>query len=197
MKPFSESCERNKQPILSVIKPLLKNKQNLLEIGSGTGQHAVYFAEQLTHLTWHTSDRKENHSDIQLWLDDSSVCNIKPPISLDVIEDSWPKCNFDAIYSANTVHIMPWQAVEALFDGVGKVLEVNGVFMLYGPFNYQGKFSSESNEKFEQWLKSIDLERGIRDFDAVNLLAQQAGMKLQEDYEMPANNRILVWQKIC
>ena len=195
MKPFSESCERNKQPILSVIKPLLENKQSLLEIGSGTGQHAVFFAQQLPHILWHTSDRQENHADIHLWIDDSPATNIKPPIHLDVIEDKWPERKFDAVYSANTAHIMSWQAVQALFDCVGSVLLNNGIFMLYGPFNYQGKFSSESNEKFEQWLKSVDPESGIRDFESVNLLAEDAGMKLLEDYAMPANNRILVWQK--
>ncbi len=196
MKSFSESCERNKLPILSVIKPLLENKQSLLEIGSGTGQHAVFFAEQLPHILWYTSDQQENHVDIRLWIDDSPATNIKPPIQLDVIEDKWPELQFDAVFSANTAHIMSWQAVQALFKGVGNLLQKNGFFMLYGPFNYHGKFTSESNENFEQWLKSVDPERGIRDFEAVNLHAKNAGMKLLEDYEMPANNRILVWQKI-
>lgn len=195
MKPFSESCERNKLPILSVLRPLLENKTRLLEIGSGTGQHAVFFAEQLPHLLWQTSDRLDNHADIHQWLNESSATNIVPPIQLDVIEDKWPEQQFDSVFSANTAHIMSWPAVQAFFDGVGNRLEKDGIFILYGPFNYQGKFSSESNEHFEQWLKSIDPERGIRDFEAVNLLAEQAGMKLLEDYEMPANNRILVWQK--
>jgi cyclopropane fatty-acyl-phospholipid synthase-like methyltransferase len=195
MKPFSESCERNKLPILSVIKLLLENKVCLLEIGSGTGQHATFFTEHLPHILWHTSDRQENHSDIQMWINDSPATNIKPPIRLDVIEDRWPTQSFDAVYSANTAHIMSWQAVQALFEGVGKVLDKNGVFMLYGPFNYNGKFSSESNKRFEQWLKNVDPERGIRDFEALDQLAIKAGMQLIEDYEMPANNRLLVWVK--
>jgi len=196
VKPYSASCERNKLPILSVITPLLENKTNLLEIGSGTGQHAVFFAEQLPHLSWQTSDRVENHTDIHRWLDDSPATNINLPIQLDVIEDPWPEQPFDAIYSANTAHIMSWKAVQAFFEGVGNSLEMNGIFILYGPFNYHGKFTSESNEMFEQWLKRIDPERGIRDFEAVCLLAKNAGMKLLEDYEMPSNNRILVWQKV-
>lgn len=195
MKPFSESCERNKLPILSVIEPLLEDKVQLLEIGSGTGQHAVFFAEHLPHLLWHTSDRAENHADIQLWIDDSPA-TVKSPISLDVVADHWPEQLFDAIYSANTAHIMSWQAVVAFFQGAGKALQKNGIFILYGPFNYDGKFSSESNERFEQWLKSVDSERGIRNFEAVNQLAENAGMNLLKDYEMPANNRILVWQKL-
>jgi len=195
-KPFSEACERNKQPILDVIKPLLKNKKTLLEIGSGTGQHAVFFAENLTHLHWQTSDREENHPSINLWLNDSPAKNINQPIPLDVQIDPWPSAKFDAVYSANTAHIMSWKAVESLFVGVGQTLDEKGIFILYGPFNYHGEFTSESNRKFEDWLKNIDPERGIRDFEAVNQLAEQAGMKLIEDYEMPSNNRILVWEKI-
>jgi len=194
-KLFSEACERNKQPILDVIKTLLKNKKNLLEIGSGTGQHAVFFAENLSHINWQTSDRKENHPDICSWIEDSSAKNINQPLSLDVVSDQWPITQFDAVYSANTAHIMSWAAVQALFAGVGKILNNKGIFMLYGPFNYGGEFTSESNRKFEDWLKSVDQERGIRDFEAVDKLAQQAEMKLFDDYEMPSNNRILVWEK--
>lgn len=193
MKPFSESCERNKQAILSIIKPLLINRQHLLEIGSGTGQHAVYFAEQLPHINWQTSDRQENHSDINLWLADSVATNIEQPLNLDVIEDPWPDKKYDAVFSANIVHIMPWQAVQACFAGVGKILKKCGIFMLYGPFNYKGEFTCESNRNFEGWLKSVDPERGIRDFEAVNRLAEKASMQLITDCEMPANNRILVW----
>jgi len=195
-KPFSEACERNKQPIFEVISPLLKEKKNLLEIGSGTGQHAVYFAENLPHICWQTSDCEENHSDINLWLDDSPAKNISRPISLNVLSDPWPNDRFDAVYSANTAHIMSWKAVESFFAGVGSILNNKGLFVLYGPFNYNGDFTSESNRKFERWLKSIDIERGIRDFEAVNSLAEKAGMKLLDDYAMPANNRILVWEKI-
>jgi len=194
-KPFSEACERNKQPILSILKPLLKNKKHLLEVGGGNGQHAVFFAENIPHIKWQTSDREESHVDINLWLDDSSATNIQPPIVLDVLKYNWTETEFDAVFSANTAHIMSWQAVQALFIGVGKTLIKNGVFILYGPFNYHGKFTSESNRKFENWLKGVDPERGIRDFEAINELAGKAGMKLLEDYEMPANNRILVWEK--
>ncbi len=195
MKPFSESCERNKQPILVVLKPLLSDKRCLLEVGSGTGQHAVFFAEQFAELIWQTSDRVENHPGIQQWLDESANPNLRSPIPLDVIDDRWPDNHFDAVYSANTAHIMSWRAVMAFFEGVGTVLQPNGLFILYGPFNYGGKFTSESNRNFEGWLKNADPERGIRDFEAVNQLAEQAGMSLLEDYPMPSNNRILVWQK--
>jgi cyclopropane fatty-acyl-phospholipid synthase-like methyltransferase len=196
MKPFSEACERNQQPILSIIKPLLKDKKSLLEIGSGTGQHAVYFAEQLPHINWQTSDQKENHKGIQSWIDDSAINNVISPISLDVTDSNWPCEKVDAVFSANTAHIMSWEMVKCFFEGVGQVLNNNGLFMLYGPFNYNGNFTSESNQGFEQWLKSIDVESGIRDFEAVNLLAEQFGMALFNDYDMPSNNRILVWSKL-
>jgi len=196
IKQYSQACENNKQPILETIKPLLKGAANLLEIGSGTGQHAVFFAEQLPHLKWQTSDLIENHQSIQLWIDDAQLNNISLPLPLDVLTDVWPQQNYDAVYSANTAHIMPWKAVEAMFDGVGKLLNKGGLFILYGPFKYDGEFTSNSNQQFEVWLKSIDLERGIRDFEALQLLVDNNGMSLLENYSMPANNQILVWQKI-
>ncbi len=195
MKPFSQSCENNKDAILSIISPLLVGKTRVLEIGSGTGQHAIYFSEKLPHLSWQTSDRKEHHEAINQWIDESSSKDIERPFELDVLESRWPDQSYNAVFSANTAHIMPWNAVQALFRGVGKVLSEGGLFILYGPFNYDGKFTSESNERFEQWLKGVDAERGIRDFEAVNQLAEQNGMKLLHDYGMPANNRILVWCK--
>ncbi|PHS12673.1 MAG: methylase [Kangiella sp.] len=201
MKPFSQACENNKDAILSVITPLLKDKNNLLEVGSGTGQHAVYFSERLPHIHWQTSDMKENHEGINLWIDDASFQqgskNIERPIEIDVLNYQWLKQSYDAIYSANTAHIMSWRAVEAFFQGVGETLNDGGLFILYGPFNYDGKFTSDSNERFEQWLKEFDIERGIRDYEAVNHLAEENGMKLLQDYGMPANNRILVWKKYC
>jgi len=132
---------------------------------------------------------------INQWIEDTSLKNIERPIEIDVLNYQWSKNKYSAIYSANTVHIMSWHTVQAFFHGVGETLDNGGLFILYGPFNYNGKFTSDSNERFEQWLKDIDEERGIRDFEAVNCLAEKREMKLIQDYEMPANNRILVWQK--
>lgn len=196
MKPFSQACANNKQPILNVIAPLLADKKSLLEIGSGTGQHAVYFAEKLPHLFWQTSDQEENHSGINQWLDDANLSNIGRPMVLDVQNDRWPSVKQDAIYSANTAHIMSWEMVESMFSGIGNSLAKQGLFILYGPFNYQGKFTSESNERFEQWLKGIDSKRGIRDFEAIDKLANNVGLSLLYDFEMPANNRLLVWEAV-
>lgn len=197
-KPFSEACEENKAPILAVIQPLLQDCDAVLEIGSGTGQHAVHFAAQLPHLVWHTSDVTEHHPGIQCWLDEAGLPNTRQSLPLDVIRDPWPELNVQAVYSANTVHIMGWAEVEALFAGVGKLLPDAGLFMLYGPFNYNGQYTSESNARFDQWLQMRDPRSGIRDFEALNRLAEQAGMHLQQDYTMPVNNRLLVWQRhIC
>jgi len=205
MKPFSQACENNKEAILSVISTLLKDKQKLLEIGSGTGQHAVYFTEKLPHLNWQTSDREENHEGINQWIDEDLLNqefnnnifnnNIERPIEIDALDYKWPEKIYDAVYSANTAHIMPWLAVQSFFKGAGEALIKGGIFILYGPFNYDGAFTSESNVLFEQWLKSVDTNRGIRDFEKVNQLAYESGLHLINDYEMPANNRILVWEK--
>lgn len=194
MKPYSESCVQNREPILAVIQPLFADVRDVLEIGSGTGQHAVFFGEKMPHLTWQTSDVALYHQGIQMWLDEAALPNVKAPLSLDV-RDAWPPSQFDAVYSANTVHIMGWDAVEACFAGVGRVLNAGGMFVLYGPFNYNGQFTSDSNAQFDVWLKQRDPVSGVRDFEALDKLAQQAGMTLQHDYEMPANNRVLVWQK--
>ena len=194
-KPYSESCDQNCEPILSVIQPLLSSYKTLLEIGSGTGQHAVYFAEKMPHLTWQTSDRAEYHSGIQQWLDDAGLPNTKSPLSLDVLKDTWMTQQYDAIFTANTLHIMHKKDVEALFKHVNAVLNTGGLLIAYGPFNYKGHYTSESNARFDDWLKSRDFKSRIKNFEWVNELATQAGLELKNDYAMPANNRILCWQK--
>ena len=195
MKPYAESCDENRDPILAVIQPLFKDYSSVLEIGSGTGQHAVYFAEKLPHIVWHTSDCTEHHAAINMWLAEAGLENTCAPVALDVSTSEWPEQRFDAVFSANTAHIMHWPDVEAMFDGVGSVLSCGGCFLLYGPFNYHNRYSSESNARFDNWLKNRDPESGIRNFEDLDRLAQQAGMLLRHDYEMPANNRILYWEK--
>ena len=195
MKPYSESCDQNREPILGVIRGLLNDCTRVLEIGSGTGQHAVYFAEQMPHLVWQTSDCLEYHAGIKLWLQESNLANTRPPIELDVSRSAWPERRFDAVFSANTAHIMHWPDVVAMFSGVGSLLPSGGRFLLYGPFNYNNRFTSESNAGFDAWLKSRDPDSGIRNFEDLDRLAGLAGMRLQHDYEMPVNNRILYWEK--
>ncbi len=198
MKPYSESCDQNRRPILEVLKREIAQCRRLLEIGSGTGQHAVYLAGEFPELAWQTSEVPAMHEGIHAWLaDETAPSNVLPPVSLDVCKDPWPETQYDAVFSANTVHIISWPQVECLFSGVGKVLEPDGVFCLYGPFNYNGCYTSESNARFDLWLKQRDPLSGIRDFEVLNALAETAGLKLKKDYEMPANNRILTWLKAC
>jgi len=194
-KPFSEACERNSGPILEVLSPHLQNARSLLEVGSGTGQHAVYFAREIPHLTWQTSDCEINHWGINRWLNDSGLENVQAPLFLDVLKDNWPETTYDAAYSANTAHIMPWEAVVATFTGLTNVLKEGALYFLYGPFNYAGQYTSESNAKFDIWLKSQAEHQAIRDIEAMIELASNNGFELQEDVAMPANNRILIWNK--
>lgn len=194
-KPFSESCVENRAPIFAVLEPRLRDCASLLEIGSGTGQHAVYFAADLPHLTWQTSDRAESHAGIRAWLDDAALANVVAPIHLDVLADPWPEGPFDAVFSANTAHIMPMNAVEAMFRGAGTVLRPGGLFLLYGPFNYDGRYTSPSNARFDDWLKQRDPLMGIRDLAWLTELATTNLLQLAEDIEMPVNNRTLVWRK--
>ncbi len=194
-KPFSQACENNKQPILTVLQRWLTQPATVLEIGSGTGQHAVHFAANLPHLNWQTSDLPENHGAIHQWMNEAALANIQPPLTLDVAAEQWPIKNIDAIFTANTLHIMSWAHVQAFFSNLSKVLADDALLLVYGPFNYEGKYTSDSNARFDVWLKDQGSERGIRDFEAVNKLAEEAGLKLQEDNAMPANNRLLVWKK--
>ena len=195
MKPFSQACENNRQPIVEILLRVFHDRRQVLEVGSGTGQHAVYFAEMMPYLHWQTSDLPENHPGINTWLDDYCGENLARPLSLDVTSACWPVETVDAIFSANTVHIMPWPAVEAMFARIPEVLASDGVLAIYGPFNYNGDYTSESNQRFDVWLKAQEPHRGIRDFEKVDSLARQVGLKLQEDNPMPANNRLLVWRK--
>jgi cyclopropane fatty-acyl-phospholipid synthase-like methyltransferase len=193
-KPFSQACENNKRPILEVLRRHLADARHVLEVGSGTGQHAVFFAEQLPHLAWQTSDRGEHHAGIRQWLEAARLGNVLPPLELDVTSPRWPVAHTDAVFSANTAHIMSWAMVEAFFTGVGQVLGDGGVFCLYGPFNYGGAYTSASNERFDAWLAARDPASAIRDFEAVDALAAGVGLRLVEDNAMPANNHLLVWR---
>ena len=195
MKPYAESCEQNRAPILAVLRQAFAERRRVLEIASGTGQHAVYFAAELPHLVWQTSELPENHAGIQAWLDEANLANVLPPLALDVTAADWPVGPVDAIFNANTVHIIAWPAVERMFAGIGRTLEAGGIVCMYGPFNYGGKFTSESNARFDAWLKSRDPVSGVRDFEAVDRLAQAQGLRLVEDVAMPSNNRILIWQR--
>ncbi len=194
-KPYSESCEQNQAPILAILREVFADRSHVLEIGSGTGQHAVYFGEALPHLRWQTADVVQYHPGIIAWLTEAGLPNVIRPLELDVNQNAWHAGRYDAVFSANTLHIMSVQEVEKFFIGVGQVLEPQGVLVVYGPFNYNGQFTSESNARFDQWLKARNPASGVRDFEALDKLARNQGLSLQQDCLMPANNRTLVWIK--
>jgi cyclopropane fatty-acyl-phospholipid synthase-like methyltransferase len=194
LKPVAPSCERNQAPILNAMRTHLFRRQRVLEIGSGTGQHAVFFAPALPTTLWQTSDVEENLPGIRLWLDEAKLANLPPPLKLDV-SGPWPDQRFDAVFTANTLHIMAWPEVEKLFAALDRALEPEAALIVYGPFNYGGAFTSDSNREFDAWLKRRSAVSGIRDFEAVNALAASIGLKLVADHSMPANNRLLVWER--
>lgn len=194
VKPRSDACERNQGPILEVLRDHFADRRHVLEIGSGTGQHAVHFAAALPGLIWQTSDVAGNLPGIQAWIAESGLPNLPPPIALDVT-GPWPAARFDAAFTANTLHIMSWPEVRALFAGLAQVLAPDAALAVYGPFNYGGHFTSPSNAAFDHWLKQRSPHSGIRDFAAVDELARSIGLILAEDRAMPANNRTLLWRR--
>lgn len=185
MKPYSEACERNREPILAVLKRVLGASRKVLEIGSGTGQHAAYFAPALPHLVWQASDVAAHLPGIREW-------GVEP-IELDV-DGTWPRIDADGAFTANTCHIMSWPQVEKMFAGLGAIATLK-TFCLYGPFNYGGRPTSESNARFDAMLRARDPLSGLRDIEAIVALAGKQGMTLLEDNAMPANNRLLVFKK--
>jgi cyclopropane fatty-acyl-phospholipid synthase-like methyltransferase len=195
-KPHSPSCDRNRDPILDVLRQYFADRREVLEIGSGTGQHAIYFAAAMPSLLWQPSDLDENLLGIRAWLEEAQLPNVLPPIMLDA-KHEWPVKQYDAVFSANTLHIMSWQEVQALFANLAAILARDAVVAIYGPFNYDGKFTSESNASFNEWLIARGPHMAIRDFEAVNALANNIDLQLVADIAMPANNRMLVWRKIA
>lgn len=195
-KLYSAACERNRDPILAILRNAFADARSVLEIGSGTGQHAVYFGAAMPHLAWQTSDLPRNHPSILAWLEEARLPNVAPPLALDVAAGDWPGGLFDAVFTANTCHIMAWEEVCAMFAGIGRVLESGGTLCVYGPFNYDGKFTSASNAEFDASLRAQAPHMGIRDIEAVQRLAQEEGLSLAADLAMPANNRLLVWRKL-
>lgn len=192
-KPFSQSCENNKAPILEKLQQLFADVDSVLEIGSGTGQHAVFFAEQLPHLSWHTSDLAENHSAIQMWLDEQRLPNVRPPLDFCVGQDPWPAA-VSGVFTANTTHIMQPGQAKQMMQMVALNLPAKGVFCQYGPFNQDGQYSSDSNRQFDQWLADRN-HGGIRDIEELTLWADESLLYLDEIISMPANNNLLVWRR--
>ena len=195
MKPVSEACERNREPILKVLQQWFIASGDVLEIGAGTGQHAVHFAQGLPHLTWIATDREENLPGISEWLEEARLPNLRGPLRLDVRDAAWPVESVQYAFSANTMHIMSWPEVELTLAGLGRVVRPQGVLCVYGPFNRDGRFTSESNRAFDEALRARDPEMGVRNDRDVIAAAMQCGFVFAADYSMPAKNRMLVWTR--
>ncbi len=195
-KPFSQACENNKDPILSVLKRVFDSPCEVLEIGSGTGQHVVYFAAHLPHVSWQPSDLAVYLPGINSWLNEAKLENIKSPMALNINHKPWPVSDIEAVFTANTLHIMSWESVQIFIQSLGEVMQAGAMFCCYGPFNVGGTYTSESNARFDIWLKERDSLSAIRDLEAVVSLANDSGIKLLENIEMPANNKLLVLEKI-
>lgn len=193
--PFSSATERNRQPILDQLIDLLPDAGTVLEIGSGTGQHAVFFTRYLAGIHWQPTDRPENLAGLKLQFEAKGNPHILKPLQLDVLKDPWPESSYEAAFSANTAHIMPWEGVKAMFAGVAKHLLSNATFCLYGPFNINGAYTSPGNEQFDTNLRRQDPQMGIRDMSDVESLSNGHQMYLESKIAMPANNFILVFIK--
>jgi cyclopropane fatty-acyl-phospholipid synthase-like methyltransferase len=195
MLPLSEACERNKEPILSVLRTCFADRNEVLEIGSGTGQHAVHFARHLAHLTWHPTEQLGYLPDLTARVQLEGRKNLRAPTVLDVRQSVWPLRSVDALFTANTLHIMSWPEVVALYHGAGAVLVPGGIMCVYGPFRYEGRYTSDSNREFDAMLRERDPASGLRDIQAVSQLAGEYGMRLTADHDLPAFNRLLVFAK--
>ncbi len=194
-KPFAESCVQNQQVILEVLQKLFTSPADVLELGSGTGQHAVFFAQHMCHLNWQPSDLADQHEGMKMWLGEVEHGRIKDPLVIDVDQGPWPLQGVKYVFTANTTHIISSAQVENMFTHIAQCLASGGLFAQYGPFNYNGEYTSESNARFDIWLKQRDPLSCIKDFEQLQRLANKNNMSLYDDIEMPANNRILVWKK--
>ena len=198
--PLSQACENNKQAILEILQKELQDSQQVLEIGSGTGQHSVYFAPNLSHLQWQTSDVKANHWAIKAWHAAYPASNLLAPLVFDLASNAFPNSPidntvYDAVFTANTLHIISWPLVEQLFRLVGEALATDGKLIVYGPFNENGHYTSAGNQQFDAMLRQGSADSGIRDKEKVIVLATMQGLTLQNSYQMPANNQLLVFKK--
>jgi cyclopropane fatty-acyl-phospholipid synthase-like methyltransferase len=191
----SDAAERNKEPILQIIAPVLSQTRRVLEIGSGTGTHALHFSARLPHLLWQPTDFGDYLPALRERLKREGGAKLLPVIELDVRNHPWPVEEVDAIYSANTLHIMSWSSVHDFFKGVGNVLSKQGLLCVYGAFRYGDRYTSDSNAKFDQFLQNRDPDSGLRDAHEVDRLAREQGLTLLADHAMPANNQLRIWQR--
>ncbi|EED32032.1 methylase [gamma proteobacterium NOR5-3] len=193
--PFSQAAQNNCQPILQELHRLLADAGSVLEIGAGTGQHACAFAAAMPHLQWQPSEHPGSLDTLRPRCELAALDNLLSPIAVDICQGPWPSPWPDAVYTANTLHIVSRELVQTLFSVCAAQGALGSQLIVYGPFNYEGQYTSQSNANFDLWLKDRDPGSGIRDFEWVDSLATDAGYALQQDIAMPANNRLVVWRK--
>lgn len=195
MRLHSPACERNRDPILEVLRRVFPAEGLILEIASGTGMHAVHFGRGLPQVRWQPTDREEEHrASITAWIEDEGVRNVLPPLHLDVLE-AWPVGSADAIFNANMIHISPWECTEALFFGGADVLRPGSPLLTYGPYRFADQPFAPSNARFDESLRARNPSWGIRDAEAIESVADRAGFELKEKIEMPANNHCLLFAR--
>lgn len=194
-KKFAPACERNQVFILEVLGRIFASPGNVLEVGSGTGQHAAYFAARLRHLQWRPTDLSPNLGSIEAWRREAGVPNLLEPRVLDLADTGAWRTQTDYVVCINTVHIVAWALVESLFQLAGRALAAGGILYCYGPFRYADRPLEPSNERFDRILRMQNPESGLRLFEDVDRLARDNGLRHRGDEGMPANNRSLWWQK--
>lgn len=194
---LAPAAERNKEPILSVLRGVLPQIGAVLEIGSGTGQHVAYFATHFPGVVFQPSDPDVgNHASIAAWVADAGVDNVRPPVALDVTDDPWPVSDaVDAVFSANMIHIAPWEAAVGLFRGAAPLLRPGGTLLTYGPYKVDGQHTAPSNAAFDEDLRARDPRWGVRDVADLDRLARDHGLEPDLRYPMPANNQLLVFRR--
>lgn len=196
-KRDAPATARNREPILEVLARWLPEPARVLEVGSGTGQHAIFFAERLPHLEWQPSEHDpEGLASIEAWRVEARRPNLASPIALDAAASDWlvAPASFDAIFNANTLHIAPWRVTEGLLAGAGRTLVRGGLVLLYGPFRVGGEHTSPSNADFDASLRARDPSWGVRDLEDVIVLAERNGLDWIETNDLPANNKLLVFR---
>ena len=193
--PFGQACEKNKEPILKVLKEYISDQESLLEIAGGTGQHGEFFAKSFPNIVWQTSDLPDAVTDLNLRISEANLQNLPRALTLDVNDPNWNVKKYELLFTANSLHIMSEESVENFFSRIPDALQQSALVFIYGPFKYDGKFTTESNAEFDEWLKEKDRRSGIRDFEVISELAISAGFSFVADVQMPSNNQLLVFSR--
>ncbi len=196
LKPTSQPCLRNQDPIYQKLKLHFKSPGSVLELACGTAQHAVYFSQRMPYLTWQPSDMADAIKSSNIWINEAALNNLKPALELDITKEHWPAGEYNYIYCANLIHFVSAQSVEKIFTGINSHLKQDGIAAIYGPFNNQG-FTSEGNKNLDAWLKSdVNPAAGIKELEEIKVMAERHNLRLDKNESMPANNHLLIFKRL-